>query len=71
MEQDKRIATALREIEESGTYELDIKEIIYGAKMAWRNAPRCIGRIQWNKLQVRPNKLSIFFHLEKRIFYET
>ncbi|CAL4108294.1 unnamed protein product, partial [Meganyctiphanes norvegica] len=39
-------------IEETGTYELTQTELVYGAKLAWRNAPRCIGRIQWSKLQV-------------------
>ena len=47
----------LREIEsevhERGTYELRQTELIFGAKLAWRNASRCIGRIQWSKLQVR------------------
>eukprot|EP00795_Rhopilema_esculentum_P015604 gene15604-6880_t len=42
----------MKEIEERGTYELELKELIFGAKNAWRNAARCIGRIQWNKLQV-------------------
>ncbi|PKK17644.1 nitric oxide synthase, endothelial, partial [Columba livia] len=27
-------------------------ELVFGAKQAWRNAARCVGRIQWNKLQV-------------------
>ncbi|XP_052798530.1 nitric oxide synthase-like protein [Mya arenaria] len=36
----------------SGTYELTTAELTFGAKTAWRNAPRCIGRIQWSKLQV-------------------
>ncbi|XP_027562464.1 nitric oxide synthase, endothelial-like, partial [Neopelma chrysocephalum] len=27
-------------------------ELAFGAKQAWRNAARCVGRIQWNKLQV-------------------
>ncbi|CAL4206720.1 unnamed protein product [Meganyctiphanes norvegica] len=39
-------------IEETGTYDLTCKELVFGAKLAWRNAPRCIGRIQWNNLQV-------------------
>lgn len=46
----------LKEIEEqirtNETYYLKETELIYGAKLAWRNAPRCIGRIQWSKLQV-------------------
>lgn len=48
--------TRLLEIEEqlktNETYYLKETELIYGAKLAWRNAARCIGRIQWSKLQV-------------------
>ncbi|XP_071848203.1 nitric oxide synthase-like protein isoform X4 [Apostichopus japonicus] len=39
-------------IEQKGIYDLTEMELIFGAKTAWRNAPRCIGRIQWTKLQV-------------------
>ncbi|XP_037078549.1 nitric oxide synthase-like protein [Pollicipes pollicipes] len=38
------------EVARTGTYQLTTQELTYGAKMAWRNAYRCIGRIQWNKL---------------------
>lgn len=41
-----------RDIADRGTYDLTQTELVYGAKLAWRNAPRCIGRIQWSKLQV-------------------
>ncbi|OTF70548.1 hypothetical protein BLA29_011318, partial [Euroglyphus maynei] len=40
------------EIQSTGTYQLKQTELIFGAKLGWRNAPRCIGRIQWSKLQV-------------------
>ncbi|XP_044753719.1 nitric oxide synthase, salivary gland isoform X3 [Coccinella septempunctata] len=40
------------EVKAGGTYQLTETELIYGAKLAWRNATRCIGRIQWSKLQV-------------------
>ena len=40
------------EIRSTGTYQLKQTELIFGAKLGWRNAPRCIGRIQWSKLQV-------------------
>lgn len=40
------------EVEATGTYNLTETELIYGAKLAWRNSSRCIGRIQWSKLQV-------------------
>ncbi|KAJ7387221.1 hypothetical protein OS493_004193 [Desmophyllum pertusum] len=48
----QRFAEVMKEIEKNGTYDLTEKELIYGCRMAWRNASRCIGRIQWNKLQV-------------------
>lgn len=48
----KRWQEVQSSIDRSGTYDLTTAELIYGAKTAWRNAPRCIGRIQWSKLQV-------------------
>ncbi|XP_002021672.2 nitric oxide synthase [Drosophila persimilis] len=39
-------------VETLGYYQLTETELIYGAKLAWRNSSRCIGRIQWSKLQV-------------------
>ncbi|RWS09016.1 nitric oxide synthase: brain-like protein, partial [Dinothrombium tinctorium] len=42
----------VQEVQQKNTYTLKETELIYGAKLAWRNAPRCIGRIQWSKLQV-------------------
>ncbi|XP_015221897.2 nitric oxide synthase 1 isoform X1 [Lepisosteus oculatus] len=47
-----RLEEVKREIEATGSYQLKDTELIYGAKHAWRNAARCIGRIQWSKLQV-------------------
>lgn len=44
-----------------GTYQLTETELIFGAKLAWRNAARCIGRIQWSKLQVSGNKYKVLF----------
>uniref|UniRef100_A0AAR5QJ33 Nitric oxide synthase n=2 Tax=Dendroctonus ponderosae TaxID=77166 RepID=A0AAR5QJ33_DENPD len=41
-----------KEVAATGTYQLTETELIYGAKLAWRNSARCIGRIQWSKLQV-------------------
>lgn len=35
-----------------GTYELTKEELSFGAMTGWRNASRCIGRIQWSKLHV-------------------
>ncbi|XP_076232753.1 nitric oxide synthase [Calliopsis andreniformis] len=41
-----------KEVIATGTYQLTETELVFGAKLAWRNAARCIGRIQWSKLQV-------------------
>ncbi|KAL5016525.1 hypothetical protein ScPMuIL_006114 [Solemya velum] len=48
----KRLQKVSASIEKIGTYELTSSELTFGAKTSWRNAPRCIGRIQWSKLQV-------------------
>jgi len=42
-------------IKKTGTYELTFEELDFAVKQAWRNAPRCIGRIQWSNLQVHFN----------------
>ncbi|XP_066457647.1 nitric oxide synthase, inducible-like [Eleutherodactylus coqui] len=47
-----RLEKVTKEIATTGTYQLTYDELVYAAKHAWRNAPRCIGRIQWNNLQV-------------------
>lgn len=48
----ERLDEVTKEIEATDTYQLRDTELIYGAKHAWRNAARCVGRIQWSKLQV-------------------
>ncbi|XP_030632223.1 nitric oxide synthase 2b, inducible [Chanos chanos] len=47
-----RIEEVAIEIDATGTYHLTAEELAFGAKQAWRNAPRCIGRIQWSNLQM-------------------
>ncbi|MBN3299782.1 NOS2 protein, partial [Amia calva] len=47
-----RVEAVALEIEKTGTYQLTSEELVFAAKQAWRNAPRCIGRIQWSNLQV-------------------
>ncbi|XP_021093889.1 nitric oxide synthase, inducible isoform X1 [Heterocephalus glaber] len=47
-----RVEAVTKEIETTGTYQLTGDELIFATKLAWRNAPRCIGRIQWSNLQV-------------------
>nr|CAD7408087.1 unnamed protein product [Timema cristinae] len=41
-----------KEVKATDTYHLTETELVFGAKLAWRNSVRCIGRIQWSKLQV-------------------
>ena len=48
----QREAEVLKDIEEKGTYHLTFKELSFGCRTAWRNAPRCMNRIQWRKLVV-------------------
>uniref|UniRef100_A0A8C5M157 Nitric oxide synthase n=1 Tax=Leptobrachium leishanense TaxID=445787 RepID=A0A8C5M157_9ANUR len=47
-----RLEIVARDIETTGTYHLTYEELVFATKQAWRNAPRCIGRIQWSNLQV-------------------
>ncbi|RIW32282.1 nitric oxide synthase [Bacillus salacetis] len=41
------------EINKSGTYTHTYEELEHGAKMAWRNSNRCIGRLFWDTMHVR------------------
>ncbi|MEU9079766.1 nitric oxide synthase oxygenase [Kitasatospora sp. NPDC004745] len=50
---DDRLRAVRDEIERTGTYEHTPAELAYGAKLAWRNAARCIGRLYWRSLVVR------------------
>jgi len=40
-------------IETTGTYEHTLDELSYGARLAWRNSSRCVGRYFWQSLQMR------------------
>ncbi|XP_063410256.1 nitric oxide synthase, inducible-like [Mytilus trossulus] len=48
----KRWDNVVSSVNRTGTYELSVDELEFGSKQAWRNAPRCIGRIQWANLQI-------------------
>jgi len=41
------------ELERTGTYWQTLDELVYGARVAWRNSTRCIGRLHWKSLTVR------------------
>ncbi|WP_137790700.1 nitric oxide synthase oxygenase [Bacillus sp. E(2018)] len=47
---EDRISEIAREIEKYGTYKHLAFEIDYGAKVAWRNSNRCIGRLFWDQM---------------------
>ncbi|KAM8797256.1 nitric oxide synthase, inducible [Eudromia elegans] len=71
-----RLETVSKEIETTGTYHLTKDELVFATKQAWRNAPRCIGRIQWSNLQVfdaRDCKTAkeMFEHICRHIQYAT
>lgn len=47
-----RIAEVTDEIQKTGQYTHTFEELEHGARMAWRNNNRCIGRLFWNTLTV-------------------
>ncbi|SDQ88565.1 nitric oxide synthase oxygenase [Natronobacterium texcoconense] len=49
---EPRLAEIRRSIAESGHYEHTPAELEHGARMAWRNSNRCIGRLFWKTLNV-------------------
>lgn len=48
----RRVGDIVRSIEETGTYEHTLDEIRHGARVAWRNAPKCINRKFYATLEV-------------------
>lgn len=49
----ERLQEIYREYRRSHTYWQTEEELVYGAKVAWRNSTRCIGRIFWETFNVR------------------
>jgi len=47
---DVRLNEVKNEIENTGTYTHTFQELEHGARMAWRNSNRCIGRLYWKSL---------------------
>jgi hemoglobin-like flavoprotein len=50
---ERRMIEIEKELAATGTYTQTGDEIQIGARLAWRNSAKCIGRISWNTLQVR------------------
>ncbi len=49
---EPRLAIVRAQIAATGTYVHTVDELTCGARMAWRNAGRCIGRLYWKSLLV-------------------
>lgn len=52
----ERVAAARREHLRTGTYTQTYDEAATGARVAWRNSARCIGRLYWRSLVVRDRR---------------
>jgi nitric-oxide synthase len=48
----RRWAEVRRSLNNTGTYQHTEEELAFGARVAWRNHGRCIGRIYWESLEV-------------------
>src|SRR6266850_5176204 len=48
-----RLYVVRREIDRTGTYWQTTDELTHGARVAWRNSNRCIGRLYWESLRIR------------------
>ncbi|GAA0318802.1 nitric oxide synthase oxygenase [Streptomyces polychromogenes] len=48
----KRLEQVRASIDRTGTYRHTTAELAFGARVAWRNSSRCIGRLYWNSLHV-------------------
>lgn len=51
-----RLNAIKEEISSTGSYMHTDEELTYGAKIAWRNSNRCIGRLSWDTLSVFDNR---------------
>ncbi|MBC2147779.1 nitric oxide synthase oxygenase [Listeria booriae] len=71
---ESRINAIHEEIAQTGTYTHTLEELTIGAKMAWRNSNRCVGRLFWDRIQVvdareavtaHEIEVALFTHIEK------
>lgn len=53
---EQRLREVRDEIATTGTYRHTPRELRFGARVAWRNAARCIGRLYWQGLRVRDRR---------------
>jgi nitric-oxide synthase len=52
----RRLRQVKADIERTGTYVQTEAEVVFGARVAWRNAAKCIGRLYWSGLRVRDRR---------------
>lgn len=52
VKRQRRWAEVRRDLRRRGYYEHSPEELAYGARLAWRNTGRCIGRLPWESLEV-------------------
>lgn len=50
---DSRLKAIAEEIDATGSYTHTTRELEFGARLAWKNSNRCIGRHLWRSLEVR------------------
>ncbi|MBN4004697.1 nitric oxide synthase oxygenase [Nostoc sp. LPT] len=65
-----------QEVKATGIYTHTYEELAYGAQLAWRNASKCIARIQWNNMVVRDRRHitdpdEMFQELEEHLRFAT
>ncbi|WP_229689616.1 nitric oxide synthase oxygenase [Microbispora bryophytorum] len=53
---ERRLREVFAEIDRTGTYTHTTGELTFGARVAWRNSNKCIGRLYWRSLQVRDRR---------------
>lgn len=53
---EPRVAAVRDEIARTGTYAHTHDELEFGARVAWRNSARCIGRLYWRSLHLRDRR---------------
>lgn len=51
-----RLRDVARDVARYGTYTHTAEELTFGARVAWRNSNRCIGRLYWRSLKVRDRR---------------
>ncbi|NUO98188.1 MAG: nitric oxide synthase oxygenase [Nonomuraea sp.] len=51
-----RLRDVARDVARYGTYTHTFEELEFGARVAWRNSSRCIGRLYWRSLKVRDRR---------------